>query len=119
LPAGPSRAEQPQRQLGVLADAPFVPAADRLEGTSAEQPPGAAEDGAVVLVRLGWETAKKYAYESYSRRQWAGCCRSRAQIVRIDRVVGVHDPDHLGADPSPSARSRGLLRRRAIGFNGG
>ena len=29
--AGESRAEQPKRQLGILGDAPFVPAAELLE----------------------------------------------------------------------------------------
>ncbi len=53
--AGPAGAQQPQRQLGVLGDAPLVPAADLLERTAADEAHRAGEDRAVVLVarRLG------------------------------------------------------------------
>jgi hypothetical protein len=46
-PAGP---QQPQRQLRVFGDAPLVPAAELVQRYPPDQPHGAGEDGAVVLV---------------------------------------------------------------------
>src|SRR6516225_2923643 len=48
--AGPPGAQDPQRELGVLGDAPLVPSADRLERTPADEPHRAGEDRAVALV---------------------------------------------------------------------
>jgi len=47
VPSGP---EQAQRKLGVLGDAPFVPAAKLLERDPPDQSHRAREDGTAVLV---------------------------------------------------------------------
>ena len=55
VPPGPAGPQQPQRQLGVLGDAPLIPAAELLERDPPDQPHRAREDRAVPLVarRLG------------------------------------------------------------------
>jgi hypothetical protein len=50
VPAGP---QQAQGQLGILGDAPLIPAAELIQRHPADQAHGAREDGAVVLVARG------------------------------------------------------------------
>ena len=51
--AGPAGAQQAQGELGVLGDAPLVPAAEPRSAPAPDQAHGAGEDRAVALVARG------------------------------------------------------------------
>ena len=116
MQAGPAGAQQPQRQLGVLGDAPLVPAAELLQGDPPDQSHRAGEDRAVALVARGLGDGEEVLVGVVEPPVVAGVLpvavvlrrldeadprlgeqrHAAAQEPRLELVVGVDDADDLG-----------------------
>lgn len=116
MDAASSLAQQPQRELGVLGDAPLVPAADGLEVVLADQSHRATEDGRVGLAARALRDVEEVpvgVVEPAEVRRLLpvavvlrGLDEGQPRVgeergapgeeVRVDDVVGVDDANDLG-----------------------
>ena len=112
-----ARLHQAQAELGVLADAPLRPAADRLERVPAHQRHRAVLDDRVPLVAVMHADAEEAVELPVRHAPERGALEVAVRLRRlhdrdggvgempgeprepaaVDRVVGVDDADHLGA----------------------
>ena len=100
VPASP---QQPQRDLGVLGDAPLIPAAQFVQRDPADQPHGAGEDRPVVLVARGLRHGEEVLVGVVQPPVVAGCFPV-AVVLRA-----------TGRSRSRGRRTAGAQRRRNPG----